>query len=150
MSYRLAVELSDRIAAAGIVNGSLGIKSLDGKPVQLEIPKPVGPVSIIHICGKKDNAVKFGGAQTPKNLYKSVPDCIQFFVKANGCATTGRETNDAEHAVTRTLYCGGEAGTEVELVVVENCNHNWPFPPVGLSATQELWSFFAKHPKASR
>ena len=30
MSYRLAVELSDRIAAVGIVNGSLGITSVDG------------------------------------------------------------------------------------------------------------------------
>lgn len=150
LSYRLAVELSDRIAAAGIVNGSLGIKSLDGKPVQREIPKPVGPVSVIHICGKKDNAVKFVGAQTPKNLFKSVPDCIQFFVKTNGCAPTGRETHDAEHAVTRTLYSGGKAGTEVELIVVENCGHNWPLPPTGLSASQELWDFFAKHPKASR
>jgi polyhydroxybutyrate depolymerase len=53
MSYRMAMELPDRIAAAGIVNGSLGIKSRDGVPSVPDIPGPAGPVSVIHICGKK-------------------------------------------------------------------------------------------------
>lgn len=30
------------------------------------------------------------------------------------------------------------------------CGHDWPSPSVGLSASQELWDFFAKHPKANR
>jgi poly(3-hydroxybutyrate) depolymerase len=150
MAYRLAVDLADRIAAAGIVNGSLGIKSADGTPCLPDVPKPVAPISIIQISGQKDGVVKFAGGQTPKNLYKSATDCIQFFVQADGCATSGQETRDAEHGVVRTLYSKGKGGTEVELIVVENCNHNWPFPPVGLSASQELWDFFSKHPKAAR
>ena len=150
MAYRLAVDLADRIAAAGIVNGSLGIKSADGKPCLPDIPKPLAPVSIIQISCKKDNVVKFAGGQTPKNFFKSAPDCIQFFVQADGCATPGKETRDDQHGVARTLYSKGKGGTEVELVIVENCNHSWPFPPVGLSATQELWDFFSKHPKAGR
>jgi len=150
MAYRVAIDLADRIAAAGVVNGLLGIRLLDGKPCIPDIPMPVAPVSLIHICGAKDNLVKFGGGQTPKVIVKSVPDCIQYFVKANGCAAAGKETKDAEHGVVRTLYSGGKAGTEVELVIVENCNHNWPFPPTGLSASQALWEFFSKHPKAAR
>ena len=150
MTYRLAVDLADRIAAAGIVNGSLGIKSADGKPCQADIPKPLAPISIIQISCKKDNVVKFAGGQAPKNLYKSAPDCIQFFVQADGCATPGKETRDAQHGVARTLYSKGKGGTEVELVIVENCNQSWPVPAVGLSATQELWDFFSKHPKAAR
>ena len=150
MSYRLAIELADRIAAAGIVNGSLGIKSLDGKPVAVTIPKPTASISLIHICGAQDHAVKFAGAQTPKNLFRSVPDCIRHFVEANGCVTPGKETKDAEHGVVRTLYSGGKARTEVELVIVENCGHNWPIPQYGLSASQELWNFFSRHPKLER
>ena len=149
MAYRLAVELPDQIAAAGVVNGSLGIKSLDGKPVSVSIPQPVAPISLIHICGSQDRAVKFEGAQTPKNLFKSVPDCIQFFVKADGCAPAAKETADATHGVARTLYPGGKAGTEVELVIVENCGHAWPIEKNGLSASQALWDFFAAHPKKS-
>ncbi|MCX7048284.1 MAG: hypothetical protein NTX50_22715 [Candidatus Sumerlaeota bacterium] len=149
MAYRAAVELADPIAAAAIVNGLLGIKLLDGKPSVPDIPKPVAPISLIHICGKKDGLVKFDGALTSRTLTKSVPDCLQVFVKSNACATPGKETRDAEHTVTRTLYSGGAAGTEVELVIAENCNHNWPnLKEHGLSATDEMWDFFFKHPKA--
>lgn len=147
MAYRAAVELSDLIAAAGPVNGSLGIKSLNGQPCGATIPPPAAPISLIHICGAQDGVVKFGGGQAPKNLFKSVPDCIQFFVAADGCQQEGIVTRDDEHAVTRTLYTGGRAGTEVELVVVDNCNHSWPIAQYGLSATQELWDFFSSHPK---
>ncbi|MCX7048509.1 MAG: alpha/beta hydrolase-fold protein [Candidatus Sumerlaeota bacterium] len=150
MSYRLAVELSDRIAAVGIVNGSLGIKSLDGKPVTTEIPAPLAPVSLIHIAGKQDKAVVFQGRQTPKNLFKSVPDCIQTFVKSNACSTPAKVTTDTAHGVSRTLYTGGKAGTEVELVIVEKCGHEWPGERNGLSASQALWDFFSTHPKAAQ
>lgn len=150
MSARLAVDLSDRIAAVGIVNGSLGIKSIDGKPVLVNIPNPAKPISVMQICGKRDATVKFAGGQTPKNLYKSAPDCVGFFVKANHCDPTAKETQDAPHGVNRTLYSGGKANTEVELVVVDNCGHDWPILQHGLSASQTLWDFFSKHPKAAR
>lgn len=147
MSYRVAVELSDLVAAVGIVNGSLGIKSVDGTPCLSAVPAPVAPVSLIHVCGRQDGLVKYEGGQAPKNLYKSAPDCVQFFVEANGCVTPGKDTADTGNGVTRTLYSGGRNGTEVELAVVANCNHNWPTPQTGLSASQALWDFFASHPK---
>lgn len=149
MAYRAAVELADLVAAVGIVNGSLGIKSLDGKPCGATIPTPAAPVSVIHICGKQDSVVKFGGAQTPKNLYRSVPDCLRFFVEANGCNATGQDTLDVANDVARTLYPGGKSGTEVKLVVVGKANHSWPLPAQGLATSRELWDFFAAHPKAS-
>ncbi|MEI6504008.1 MAG: PHB depolymerase family esterase, partial [Armatimonadota bacterium] len=147
MSYRAAVELSDVVAAVGVVNGSLGIKSLDSKPCEVTIPAPVAPVSLIHVCGKKDGTVKFEGAQAPKNLFKPVLECVQFFVDSDGCKTPGVESTDAAHGVVRTLYSGGQAGTEVKLVIVENCAHQWPTAKEGLDASAELWEFFATHPK---
>jgi polyhydroxybutyrate depolymerase len=150
LSYRVAIDLADRIAAAGVINGSMGIRLLDGTPSVPDVRKPVAPVSIIHICGAKDRTVKFEGGQTVRVLVKSVPECVKHFVEANGCTTPGRETRDAEHGVTRTLYAGGKNGTEVKLVVLENGNHNWPSAKDGLAATQEMWNFFSSHPKRDR
>lgn len=151
MAYRVAMEMGDQLAAAVIVNGSLGIKMRDGKPSVADIPKPAAPVSVLHICGKKDGVVLFAGRSSAKTLTKSVPDCVRVFVAADGCATPGQETRDAVHAVTRTRYTGGTAGTGVELVIVDNCNHNWPnMKQHGFAATQALWEFFAAHPKAAR
>jgi hypothetical protein len=147
---RLAVELSDQIAAAGVVNGSLGIKSVDGQPVAVTIPEPVAPISVIHISGKKDTTVKFQGSQTPKNLFKSALDCIQMFVKANECTAPAKDTRDVAQGIVRTRYSGGKAGTEVELVVVENCGHEWPGDRHGLSASKVLWDFFSAHPKGTK
>lgn len=148
LSYRVAIDLADRIAAAGVVNGSMGIRLLDGKPSVPTIRKPVAAVSIIHICGAKDHTVKFAGGQTPRVLVWSVPECVRHFVQADGCAAAGQETRDAEHGLTRTLYSGGTGGTEAELVVVENGDHNWPTVQQGLATSQELWEFFSRHPKA--
>jgi len=148
MAYRAAIDLADRIAAAGVCNGSLGIRLADGKPSLDGIPKPVAPISLIHICGKKDDMVKFEGTRTPRVVTLSVPDCVQHFVKANGCRTPGKEVRGA-HGVTRTLYSGGIAGTEVELVTLENGGHSWYLAQSGLSASQEVWDFFSKHPKSA-
>jgi polyhydroxybutyrate depolymerase len=147
MAYRVAIDLADRVAAVGVVNGSLGIRLLDGKPSVPDIPSPVAPVSIIQIRGGKDKLVKAEGVQTERVLAKSLEECIQHFVKADGCTTPGRESTDAEHGLVRTLYSGGKAGTEVELVIVQNANHNWPSSQQGLSTTEELWDFFSRHPK---
>ena len=147
MSYRAAVKLPDKIAAAGIVCGSLGTKSVDGKPVPVTIPIPAAPISLIHIGGGRDGAVKLGGAQTPKNLFKPAAACVEFFGRADGCVLPGKETRDAEHGVARTLYTGGRAGTEVELVIVDRSGHQWPTLKEGLSANEELWGFFARHGK---
>jgi polyhydroxybutyrate depolymerase len=149
LSYRVAIDLADRIAAAGVVNGSMGIRLLEGKPSIPEIPKPLAAVSIIHICGAKDRLVKFAGGQTVRVLAKSVPECLQHFVQADRCTTPGKETQDAEHGLRRTLYSGGQGGTEVELVLVENGDHNWPTLQQGLATSQELWDFFSRHPQAS-
>lgn len=147
MAYRVANDLADRVAAAGVVNGSMAIRLLDGQPSIPDIPMPAAPISIIHVRGGKDNLVKFEGVKTDRVLAWSVPQCLEHFVRADGCATAGEVTRDADHGVTRTLYSGGKAGTEVELVIVDKAGHSWPNAPQGLSTSEELWSFFSRHPK---
>lgn len=150
MAYRVANDLADQVAAAGIVNGSIGIRLLNVEPSIPDIPAPAAPISIIHVRGGKDNLVKFEGGKAVRVLAWSVPQCLDHFIKADGCATPGQVTRDERHAVTRTLYAGGKAGTEVELVIAENANHNWPSPAQGLDTSQELWDFFSRHPKLTQ
>jgi polyhydroxybutyrate depolymerase len=147
MAYRVANDLADRVAAAGIVNGSMGIRLLDGVPSIPDIPAPSQPISIIQVRGGRDNLVKFEGGKTERVLAWSAPQCLQHFWQANGCVAEGQQTRDEGQGVTRTLYTGGTAGTEVELVIVDRANHNWPNIPDGLDTAKELWDFFAAHPK---
>jgi polyhydroxybutyrate depolymerase len=149
MAYRVAIDLSDRVAAAGIVNGLMGCTVLDGKPTIDEIPSPSSPISLIHVRGAQDSIVKAEGGQNDRVMVKSADDCLQHFIKADKCDPKGRETIDAQYNVVRTLYTGGAAGTEVEMVVWKKGGHNWPGEKEGYSTAAELWDFFRRHPKAA-
>jgi polyhydroxybutyrate depolymerase len=149
MAYGVAIHLADRVAAVGVVNGSIGMNLVDGGTSVPDIPSPVAPIAVIHVCGAEDSTAKPGGGRSDKALVWSARDCTRFFAHADRCAVPGKDATDTAHGVSRTLYSGGMAGTEVQLTVVASCGHQWPTPLEGLSATQELWDFFAAHPKVA-
>jgi polyhydroxybutyrate depolymerase len=153
MCYRLAAELSDRIAAIAPVAGTIAI----------EDSKPKRPVPVIHFHGTKDTFVPFlmAKGKTPAFMkFKGVEDSIQTWVKLNGCEqkpktdTLSKEADEMK--VTRKTYGGGKDESEVVLIVVEEGGHTWPGrqPPVGfvgrstknISANDLMWEFFQKHP----
>lgn len=137
MCYRLAAELSDRIAAIAPVAGSIAIKE----------SKPKRPVPVIHFHGSKDRIVPFE------------QESIHTWVKLNGCnetPTTETLSKDSDELkVIRKIYGGGKDGAEVVLVFIEEGGHTWPGwqPPVGfmgksakiVSANDLMWEFFQKH-----
>ncbi len=152
MCYRLAAELSDRLAAIAPVAGTIAV----------EESKPKRPVPVIHFHGSKDNLVPFeiGKGKAPAFMrLKGVEDSIQTWVKLNGCDDKPRtETisrDGDEMKVTRKTYASGKDGAEVVLIVVEEGGHTWPGqePPVGfigksaknVSANDLMWEFFQKH-----
>ena len=151
MCYRLAAELSDRIAAIAPVAGTIAIDEC----------KPKRPVPVIHFHGTKDAFVPFEMAKSkmPSLMrLKGVEDSIQTWVKLNGCEEKPRtdvlSRDGDEMKVTRTTYGGGKDGSEVVLVVIEGGGHTWPGqqPPVGflgksarnISANDLMWEFFQK------
>ena len=153
MCYRLAAELSDRIAAIAPVAGTIAIDE----------SKPKRPVPVIHFHGSKDNMVPFEVAKgkTPSFMkLKGVENSIQTWVKLNGCEetpTTDTLSDDGdEMKVTRRSYGGGKDGSEVVLIVIEDGGHTWPGqqPPVSfigksatnISANDLMWEFFQRHP----
>lgn len=152
MCYRLAAELSDRIAAIAPVAGVIAI----------EESKPTRPVPVIHFHGSKDSIVPFEMKKDkapPFMKLKGVEDSIQTWVKLNGCdekPTTDTISKDGDEIkVTRTCYGGGKDGSEVVLILIDEGGHTWPGqqPPVGfigkstknLSANEVMWTFFQKH-----
>ena len=153
MCYRLAAELSDRIAAVAPVAGTIAI----------EDSKPKRPVPVIHFHGSKDNIVPFEMAKGKAPSFmklKGVEDSIQTWVKLNACdekpKTETISKDGDEMNVTRKTYGGGKDSSEVVLVVIEGGGHTWPGqnPPVGfigksaknVSANDLIWEFFGKHP----
>ena len=116
MVYRLAAELSDRIAAVAPVGGTMG----EGEP------KPVRPVPVIHFHGTADTYVRYGGADTRvPSLVKvrSVEDSVTTWARLNGCEAKPTveklpDKVDDGTTVTRKTYGGGKGGAEVVLYTI--------------------------------
>jgi polyhydroxybutyrate depolymerase len=155
MTYRLASELSDRIAAVAPVAGPMGTETC----------KPKRPVPVIHFHGTADEFAPFKGGKGAKSIsgtdFYSVDHSIRAWVKANGCPERPATVQLPDHAkdgttVTRKTYGPGKDGAEVVLVVIEGGAHTWPGrqPRVkflgkstkNVSANDLMWEFFQKHP----
>lgn len=154
MAYRLAAELSDRIAAIAPVAGTLAIAEC----------QPQRPVPVIHFHGTEDKIVPYRaekGTLTSLMGVQGVDESIRTWVALNGCQETPivetLSRPDDELAVTRTIYRGGKEGAEVVLVAIAGGGHTWPgkTPPVALlgksaltiSANDLMWDFFQRHPR---
>lgn len=156
MTYRIAAELSDRIAAIAPVAGPM-----------LPLPKsPQFPVPVIHFHGTQDEYTPYSGgigSKSPsKTDFLSVDQTINHWVGFNGCDPTPKiesvPTPPGDLAVTRFTYPNGNQGSQVVLIKIDGGGHTWPGrrPPTkilgksveGISANQMMWDFFERHPKA--
>ncbi|MDB6071769.1 MAG: family carbohydrate esterase [Verrucomicrobiales bacterium] len=154
MAYRLAAEMSDRIAAIAAVGGTLAVAD----------PHPGRPVPVIHFHGTADRIVPYAGPAKGNFLrtsFFSVPETIRVWVGLNGCRTgpAVREITDRFQdgtSVRVSTWSGAPSGAEVVLVDVVGGGHTWPGrpPPTSflgistkeISANEMIQEFFAKHP----
>lgn len=163
MAYRLACELSHKIAAIAPVDGNI--------PVML-YPEcnPSFPVSVLAINNVDDPLVPFEGGDIHSSLHKvklgkvlSVEKSVEFWVTQNKCSGTPEVTKEPDRdpadgtRVTRTLYPAGINGTEVMLYAIDGGGHTWPggiqYKPAGIigktcrdiDACEVIWSFFKRH-----
>lgn len=150
MVYRLACELSDRIAAFVSVSGEMpGVNPCF----------PGRPVPLMEIHGTADSIVPYIGI--PPYL-KSVPESIDFWVKHNHCNADPLVIQLSDvvpgdgTTVTMKKYGNCEANASVWLMDVIGAGHVWPtsyLPPppfIGLPnddvhGSSEIWNFFRQH-----
>lgn len=154
MCYRLAAELSDRIAAIAPVAGPMGTKDC----------RPGRAVSVMHFHGDADEFAPFKGGRGrgPSGTdFYSVQHSIDAWVAANGCQLTPQTTPLPDRAndgttVKEIRYDSGRDGAEVVLVVIEGGGHTWPgreprllalgTSTQDISANDMMWEFFQQHP----
>lgn len=154
MAYRLACELSDKIAAIAPVAAAIGTD--DCRPTQ--------PVSVIIFHGTKDKYVPYdGGAPLKlvnpddKRTDKSVSDAVSMWTEYDGCKPLPVKKKygniEEEH------YTECRNRTAVSVYTIKGQGHAWPGgrrglangnpdpPTQEISATDLIWEFFKKHPK---
>lgn len=167
MSYRLACELADRIAAIAPNAASLVDKDLEANPPR-EIFRcaPSRPVAVMHMHGDADTCSPIdGGVSTglEKSPRPPVSDAISRFIIFNQASTTSR-VSYRNREVTCVTH-DAPADADVVLCIAEGGGHAWPgaayermVKPLcggeaieGLNANEAIWQFFtARQPMPSR
>jgi len=150
MSYHLACNLSDRIAAIASVTGSMSLLTYNNCNSQR-------PVPIMQIHGTQDGVVPYNGNAG----FTPIDNVISYWVDHNNCDATPTlinipDTNtDDQCTAQHFLYRDGDNGVNVELFKIEGGGHTWPdglinIPINGntnrdINASQEIWNFFSKY-----
>lgn len=152
-SYRLACELSDQLAAVAPVAGSLTYKQC----------QPAQAVAILHIHGSNDQNVPFKGGRGTFTAVRSAGypptlEGLDLWRRHNKCAATPTKKIVAD--TEKVTYGGCENGREVAYYLVSGGGHGWPgatpnrkqqkrgvYISNQLHASEEIWQFFAAHPK---
>lgn len=165
MTQRLACEVSDRIAAFATMEGTMA-KDLNPRC------NPATPVSILMLHGTADKFVPYNGGEVVslvKGIVISAPDTIAFWTRHDQCAAKPAVVNLPNKApwdgttVQAHTYSGCQGNANVQFDIIKNGGHTWAGakPSVFLtaaagkttfdiSANDEIWTFFQKHPRPAK
>lgn len=164
MSYRMAVDAPDRIAAIAPVAGSM-VMVLPSRPKQ--------PVPVMHFHSVDDpRALYQGGLGPPFPLtnvrvnHPPVSKSLAWWVEANGCPAEPAEvgepvqgaagTSSEGHTARRIRWGPGKDGAEVVHWKLTGAGHVWPGGPAYgperiagpttqvIDANREMWAFFKR------
>jgi polyhydroxybutyrate depolymerase len=153
LTYRVGCELGDVFAAIAPVAGALNDYNCGTGP----------KVSVVAIHGTADKHVRFEGGVpiTAFDRHKRADNSVQYAIdtwkKRDAC--DAEPARDRKGSVIHTAFRCAD-GTAVEVYAIEGQGHAWPGgrkglrygnvdePSTELPATDVIWSFFQKHPKA--
>lgn len=144
MSYTLACQLNDRIAAIGAMSGPMSTNDLNTC-----VPTYVTPV--MHVHGTADDVVPYDANPLP--TLSLVPETIDFWKNAHNCASADSTqlpniANDG-FTVDRFVYAGCTTDKALELWRVNGGGHTYFFQPFNdFTEAIEIWLFLRKwsHP----
>lgn len=147
MSFLLACQLSERIAAIASVTGSMTHETYINS-------NPQHPFPILQFHGTADEIVPYYGA----TWTKSIDDVLQYWVGYNNCNATPETVMlpdldpDDGSTVEHLVYNNGNNGVTVEHYKITGGGHTWPGSAINLPGTNydidasiEIWNFFTKY-----
>ncbi len=147
MSYRMACEHADRIAAiVSVAGATFG---------DVAACKPSEPVSVVQVHGTADVVISFSGGSIRENAYPSATTTVASWASYNTCATgplpSPRPKNlDLDGLVegvdsTVVAFEGCPSGGAVELWTIESGSHG---PQLTEGFASSIMDFLLAHPKA--
>jgi polyhydroxybutyrate depolymerase len=158
MTYRLAMQLGDRLAAAAAIVANL--------PDPSECAFGAEPLPILIMNGTADPVMPYDGGcvlgpECQRGSIRSTAATVAFWVLTNGASaipsvTDLPDTAASDESTVRTFrFAGGTSGDDVVLYRVEGGGHNAPglLPADNknrdIDAAAEIWSFFRVHVRAT-
>ncbi len=154
MSYRLACELSGRIAAVAFQSGTL------------EIPDcpMTESVSLLSLHGLADTNIPIDGGKgsgVANYAFASPRESVETIAALDGCTGRVPVVDPTNPDISGTRWTGCDGDTTVEMILVEGANHAWmghrgseftrrmigePYPD--LDASVALWSFLSRQQRS--
>ena len=153
LAYRLACELSEKIAAIGLQAGSNVVQGC----------APSRAVSVLHIHGSADTNMPIGGGRgtgLSTTVFVSAQAAIDAMVAANGCSTSYESSKSVTDSnVTAKTWTRSGTSIHVRFVTVATATHAWMGhaaqsessltyvgnPYLNFDSSRAIWSFFASH-----
>jgi polyhydroxybutyrate depolymerase len=156
LSYRLAAELSDRIAAIAPVAGAIKVEHFF----------TARAVPVLHIHSVDDPRANYAGGLGPPLFgiagtrvnHLAVETGLAEWAKASGCATPMEQREKKEwQGHTATLFAYPRCRADVQLWKLTGAGHVWPGGELDylpkllgpgtavIDANTEMWRFFSRH-----
>lgn len=146
MSYRLACELPNRIAAIAPVAASMSLTECN----------PTRSVPVISFHSYQDSNVPYDGGQGsgPSRHHNSPQDSVlTAWSNLNSC-TKGKDTLTSNMDYTLLSWSNCDCNTEILQYITEDGGHSWPGgnkTQIGdptstvINANDKMWEFFQQH-----
>ena len=146
MSFLLACQLSEKVAAVASVTGSMTQDTFNDCNAQR-------PTPVLQIHGTEDDVVLYNG----NTLSIPIADVISYWVDYNNCEITPTtttfpdlDTSDGS-TVEHSVYQDGDNGITTEHMKVIGGGHTWPGSILNttgtnqdIDASMEIWLFFSR------
>ena len=139
MTYRLACELSGRIAAIAPVECSMATTSCT----------PNRAVPVIHFHSYLDTHIPYDGGigSGPSNHHNPPTDSVMNVWASNNFCGILNDTiiNDSQYTLTKWTDC--DCGSEIHYYITQDGGHSWPGVggSVYINATDLMWAFFQQY-----
>jgi len=157
LTYRIAAERGELLAAAAVVSGALG-STLIGAP-DWQPPAPVAPLPMLILHGTADRHIPVAGGGSPlpgraARHYLSLQQAVDYWLAADDCREPAQRSEKLDGALERLSWQHCRNGTRVERLLLKDWKHLWPAPhftdelpadaPLhGYNGSADIWKFLS-------